>query len=128
MRVCVYGSSSSNTSAKFMEASEELGKQLALGGHVCVNGGGKTGCMGGVNEGCKKHGGKIVGVIHEMFLVDKVSRIHRLLVYSIAGAGLKRACDRRNLRERMRCSWRRETGWRRGSNCLFQGSIPDAVA
>eukprot|EP00961_Rhodomonas_salina_P168852 2275425-Rhodomonas_salina.4 len=68
MRVCVYGSSSSNTSAKFMEASEELGKQLALGGHVCVNGGGKTGCMGGVNEGCKKHGGKIVGVIHEMFL------------------------------------------------------------
>mmetsp|Transcript_18937 Transcript_18937/g.38471 ORF Transcript_18937/g.38471 Transcript_18937/m.38471 type:complete len:257 (+) Transcript_18937:44-814(+) len=71
MRVCVYGSSSSATPQSFMAASAELGKLLAERGHICVNGGGKTGCMGAVNDGCKNNGGKIVGVIHEMFLVDK---------------------------------------------------------
>jgi uncharacterized protein (TIGR00730 family) len=37
---------------------------------VCVNGGGKFGCMGSLNDGCNEAGGKVVGVIHEMFLLD----------------------------------------------------------
>uniref|UniRef100_A0A6U2D5V3 Cytokinin riboside 5'-monophosphate phosphoribohydrolase n=1 Tax=Hemiselmis andersenii TaxID=464988 RepID=A0A6U2D5V3_HEMAN len=71
MRVCVYGSSSPNTPKAYMDQAYKLGQLLAERGHVCVNGGGKTGCMGGCNEGCRDAKGKIVCVIHETFLVDK---------------------------------------------------------
>eukprot|EP00283_Hemiselmis_rufescens_P022775 CAMPEP_0173438100 /NCGR_PEP_ID=MMETSP1357-20121228/19406_1 /TAXON_ID=77926 /ORGANISM="Hemiselmis rufescens, Strain PCC563" /LENGTH=188 /DNA_ID=CAMNT_0014403353 /DNA_START=19 /DNA_END=582 /DNA_ORIENTATION=+ len=70
MRVCVYGSSSPNTPQAYMDQAYKLGQLLAQRGHVCVNGGGKTGCMGGCNEGCRAANGKIIGVIHETFLVD----------------------------------------------------------
>lgn len=29
-----------------------------------------AGCMAAMNEGCSEHNGNIVGVIHEMFVVD----------------------------------------------------------
>ncbi len=71
MRVCVYGSSSKQTPQKYLDAAFKLGVLLAERGHVCVNGGGKAGCMGAVNEGCKQGKGRIICVIHEIFLVDK---------------------------------------------------------
>mmetsp|Transcript_48042 Transcript_48042/g.77512 ORF Transcript_48042/g.77512 Transcript_48042/m.77512 type:complete len:234 (-) Transcript_48042:59-760(-) len=70
MRVVVYGSASKDTPQAFKDASFELGKLLAQRGHICVNGGGNTGCMGSLSDGCLSHGGKVVGVIHEMFVVD----------------------------------------------------------
>ena len=51
-----------------MNASEELGKLLAEQGHLCLNGGGRFGCMGGLNAGVLKNKGRAEGVIHEMFL------------------------------------------------------------
>jgi len=35
-----------------------------------VNGAGAHGCMGSMNEGCNDFNGDVVGVIHEMFVVD----------------------------------------------------------
>ena len=70
LRIVVYGSASKDTPQAFKDASFELGKLLAERGHICVNGGGNTGCMGSLSDGCLKHGGKVVGVIHEMFVVD----------------------------------------------------------
>ena len=70
MRICVYGSSSSSTPQSYLSSAFSLGRLLAERGHVCVNGGGKFGCMGSLNDGCNDALGKVVGVIHEMFLLD----------------------------------------------------------
>jgi len=71
LRVTCYGSSSSKTPEAYIEASRELGRALAEGNHICVNGGGKTGCMSGMTDGAINAGGKVVGVIHEMFLAGR---------------------------------------------------------
>ena len=70
IRVCVYASSASKTSSKFVEAARELGVLIAKRGCICTNGAGRFGCMGGLNEGCLSEGGHIIGVIHEKFVVD----------------------------------------------------------
>ncbi|KAK7232473.1 lysine decarboxylase [Aureococcus anophagefferens] len=70
MRICVYASSSTRTSDRFMAAGRALGAAIAAGGHVLVNGGGRSGGMGALNEGCRAAGGRIVCVIHERFVVD----------------------------------------------------------
>lgn len=82
MRVCVFGSSSNHTRDLYFQESVRLGELLAKGGHVCVNGAGATGCMGGVNEGVSRHNGKIKGIIHRRFCVDNLedSRIKDLIV------------------------------------------------
>ena len=71
MRVCVYASSSPKTSPAFIEQGRRLGRLLAERGHVLINGGGKFGGMGALNEGCRGAGGVIECVIHEMFVVDE---------------------------------------------------------
>ena len=71
MRVCVYASSSPKTSQTFVAQGRRLGRLLAERGHVLINGGGKYGGMGALNEGCRAAGGVIECVIHEMFVVDE---------------------------------------------------------
>ena len=71
MRVCVYASSSPKTSQTFVAQGRRLGRLLAERGHVLINGGGKFGGMGALNEGCRAAGGVIECVIHEMFVVDE---------------------------------------------------------
>ena len=71
MRVCVYASSSPKTSSAFVAQGRRLGRLLAERGHVLINGGGKFGGMGALNEGCRAAGGVIECVIHEMFVVDE---------------------------------------------------------
>lgn len=68
LSVCVYGSSSKNTRGDYLEASRELGSLLAEGGHRCINGGGKAGCMGAVNQGALGSGGKVTAVLHKMWM------------------------------------------------------------
>jgi uncharacterized protein (TIGR00730 family) len=82
LKVCVYGSSSSRTSKAFTDAAYELGLELAKRGHICVNGGGANGVMGALNEGCVAGKGEIIGVIHQMFIVDgqEDSRITNMVV------------------------------------------------
>jgi uncharacterized protein (TIGR00730 family) len=70
MRVTVFGSSSHKTKQRYIDSSFELGQLLADRKHICVNGGGGGGAMGGVNRGCRSKNGEIVGVIHSQFCVD----------------------------------------------------------
>merc|ERR1719181_1577223 len=77
LKVCVFGSSSSKTPPSFLEAASTLGQALAAGNHICVNGAGKTGCMGALNDGCVDAGGKIIGVIHRMWVSGGADELHR---------------------------------------------------
>jgi len=70
VRICCYGSSSTATPQKYLDEAYNLGALIAKDSHICVNGGGRTGCMGAVNKGTKAFGGKIVSVIHNMWVVD----------------------------------------------------------
>jgi len=70
LRICCYGSSSSRTPKKYTDAAYSLGHLLARRGHTCVNGAGSAGCMAAMNHGANDGDGHIVGVIHEMFVVD----------------------------------------------------------
>jgi predicted Rossmann-fold nucleotide-binding protein len=70
LRVTCYGSSSSKTPMRYLKAAETLGYTLAKRGHICVNGAGSHGCMAAMNDGAVIGNGHIVGVIHEMFVVD----------------------------------------------------------
>lgn len=81
-RVCVFGSSAASTNPRYVEASYKLGKLIAENDCICVNGAGKTGVMGGVNDGCFDNSGKVKGVIHKMFMLDsgEDSRIKDMVV------------------------------------------------
>ena len=70
LRTTCYGSSSSATPVEYLAEAEMLGRALALRGRTCVNGAGSAGCMAAMNDGASDEGGDIVGVIHEMFVVD----------------------------------------------------------
>jgi predicted Rossmann-fold nucleotide-binding protein len=70
LRITCYGSSSSKTPEKYLREARVLGYILARRGHVCVNGAGSFGCMAAMNDGVLEGNGHVVGVIHEMFLVD----------------------------------------------------------
>jgi predicted Rossmann-fold nucleotide-binding protein len=72
LRVCVFASSRTTTPQKYLNVAKELGAALAEGGHLCINGGGKAGCMGALNEACFKNNGRIRSVIHHKWVVDKV--------------------------------------------------------
>jgi uncharacterized protein (TIGR00730 family) len=69
-RVCVFGSSASTTKEIYIQESIRLGELIAERGYICVNGAGRNGIMGGVNEGCVRKKGHIRGVIHKKFSVD----------------------------------------------------------
>ena len=45
-----------------------LGRALALHGQMSVNGVGSSGCMDAMNVGANDASGRIVGLIHEMFV------------------------------------------------------------
>jgi len=70
LRVTCFGSSSAKTPIAYLREAHSLGYILAKRGHICVNGAGSFGCMAAMNDGAVAGNGHIVGVIHEMFLVD----------------------------------------------------------
>ena len=67
MNVCVFGSASDKIDAKFIEAGERLGENLAKRGHKLVFGAGAQGMMGAVARGFKKGDGKVLGIIPKFF-------------------------------------------------------------
>lgn len=69
-RVTCYGSSSAKTPDMYLKAAKSVGYTLAKRGHTCINGAGGFGCMAAINDGGVEGDGNIIGVIHEMFLVD----------------------------------------------------------
>lgn len=68
LRICCYGSSSSETPEAYLSEARSLGYILGKRGHTCVNGAGAYGCMAAMNDGCHLADGNMVGVIHEMWL------------------------------------------------------------
>ena len=81
LRICVYGSSSKNTPAAYIEAADKLGRAIAERNLILVNGGGKTGVMGAVNRAGRAAGGKILGVIHSMWIgEEKFTELDELIV------------------------------------------------
>ena len=85
----MFGSSSAKTSPFFLASARKLGTLLAERGHVCINGGGRYGVMGALNEGVRAGGGQVIGVIHEMWTVDgdEDTLIHNMV--TVAGDDLE---------------------------------------
>ena len=67
MKICVYGAASSEIDRSFVEAGEELGRQMVERGHSLVFGGGKNGMMGAAARGVNEKGGKILGIAPAFF-------------------------------------------------------------
>ena len=72
MRICVYGSSSTELNEKIIRTTEELGRLIAEAGHGVVYGGGAQGVMGAAARGARSAGGELIGVAPDFFDVDGV--------------------------------------------------------
>lgn len=68
--ITVYCASSSQINGEYFDAARQLGRFLAEAGYTVVNGGGDTGLMGALNDGCLEAGGRAVGIIPK-FMVDR---------------------------------------------------------
>ncbi|MDR0421964.1 MAG: TIGR00730 family Rossman fold protein [Proteiniphilum sp.] len=65
----VYCASSAEIAPPYLEAASQLGALLAANGITCVNGAGRAGLMGALNDAVLKNGGRVKGVIPR-FMVD----------------------------------------------------------
>ena len=72
MNICIYGASSANIGRHYLEASAEMGREIAKRGHVLYFGGGDAGVMGAAARGVYAEGGKLVSVVPSFFNVDGV--------------------------------------------------------
>ncbi len=63
LRVCVFCGSSRQCDAVYLDAAEQLGRELARNGATIIYGGGAVGSMGYLAKGALAEGGKVVGVI-----------------------------------------------------------------
>lgn len=67
--VVVYCASSAKIDPLYFDAASELGRLLAENGYTCINGAGKDGLMGALNNAVLEHGGKVRGIIPR-FMAD----------------------------------------------------------
>ncbi len=72
MNICVFGASSTELDAAYLNSGELLGETMAKHGHGLVFGAGTNGMMGAVARGVHRIGGSIVGVVPRFFQVDGV--------------------------------------------------------
>ncbi len=72
MRICVYGSASTELDQVYTDTVYELGVKMAKEGIGMVYGGGAQGVMGAAAQGMYDNGGDIIGVSPEFFDVDGV--------------------------------------------------------
>lgn len=68
MNITVYLGASAGASPKLREATCELAKWIADGGHTLVYGGSKTGLMGTLATTALSRGGRVVGVEPDFFM------------------------------------------------------------
>lgn len=61
--VCVFCASSNHLNDGYMDSARQLGRCLAVGGHVLIYGGGNNGLMGALSREMHEAGGRVVGVI-----------------------------------------------------------------
>jgi uncharacterized protein (TIGR00730 family) len=69
MYVCVYCASSPEIDDIYLDAATRLGQLLAENKMICINGAGKQGLMGAINNSILLHGGKVSGIIPQ-FMVE----------------------------------------------------------
>ena len=61
MNICLYGASSTELDARYLDAAYDLGRRIAAGGHTMVYGGGAQGVMGAAARGVVDGGGALGG-------------------------------------------------------------------
>ena len=66
-RICVFSSSSNAVAPAFFAVAAELGAWIGRRGDTLVYGGATVGLMGAVARAVHTHGGRVVGVIPEIF-------------------------------------------------------------
>jgi uncharacterized protein (TIGR00730 family) len=69
MHICVYCASSPDIDTVYLDAAARLGQLLAVNEMTCINGAGKQGLMGAINNSILLHGGKVCGIIPQ-FMVE----------------------------------------------------------
>eukprot|EP00953_Heterococcus_sp_UTEX-ZZ885_P038422 19712-Heterococcus_DN1.PRE.2 len=84
-----FAASSTHTPAKYLDEARKLGQLLADGGHLCINGAGKNGCMGALNDGLEQQKGRVRGVIHARWVVDKVEHAYIADLVVVEGEDLQ---------------------------------------
>lgn len=65
--LCVFCGSSDDMDAAYLRAAEEMGRTIAAHGKDIVFGAGGTGMMGALADGALSAGGRVIGVIPEIF-------------------------------------------------------------
>ena len=85
MRICVYAGSNPGELPAYREAATALGATLAGRGIGLVFGGGRTGLMGAVADGCRRAGGHVTGIIPG-FLEQKEIAHHEIADLRVVGS------------------------------------------
>ncbi len=85
MRICVYAGSNPGGLPAYREAATALGATLARRGIGLVYGGGRTGLMGAVADGCGSAGGEVTGIIPG-FLEEKEIAHHGISDLRVVGS------------------------------------------
>lgn len=70
MKICIYGAASNEIDKTFIEAGENLGREMGIRNHTLVFGGGANGLMGAVARGISENDGYIIGIAPKFFNVD----------------------------------------------------------
>ena len=70
MNIAVYCGSSSGNNPKFMETAGACGKWIGENRHTLVYGGASKGLMGAVSNAAIEAGGKVIGVIPEVAMIQ----------------------------------------------------------
>ncbi len=65
LKICMYGAASDSIERMYIRQAEQLGKEIAAGGHSLVYGGGASGLMGACARGMAAENGTVIGVIPE---------------------------------------------------------------
>jgi uncharacterized protein (TIGR00730 family) len=65
--ICVYCGSADNLRPEYLQAASQMGAAIARRGLELWYGAGRTGLMGAVADGALKAGGRVIGVIPEIF-------------------------------------------------------------
>lgn len=72
MQICLYGASSNELDAVYLNSAYELGLMIAQRGHALVYGAGAQGVMGAAARGVHDGGGRITGVAPNFLNVDGI--------------------------------------------------------
>ncbi len=72
MQICLYGASSSELDAVYLDSAYALGRMMAQRGHALVYGGGAQGVMGAAARGVHDAGGRVTGVAPRFLNVDGI--------------------------------------------------------